>query len=71
MEDERRLRRQKEQERQTREFLERQMQEKDARRRNDKASHAEQATMWQQESEEYDVLEKDRHGRQKNINKAH
>lgn len=41
MEDERRMRRQKEQEKNTREFLERQMQDKDSRRRNDKASHAE------------------------------
>lgn len=63
MEDERRMRRQKEQERNTREFLERQMQEKDSRRVADKRNHAEQATMWQCESEEYDCLEKERNGR--------
>ena len=71
MEDERRMRRQKEQEADTRAFLERQMQEKKQKQVHDKVSHAEQAAMWQRESEDYDTLEKERHGRQKNINLAH
>ena len=71
MEDERRMQRMREQQMQTRAFLEQQMVEKEAKRKQDKESHAEQATMWKRETEEYGVLEKDRNGRQKNINKAH
>ena len=71
MEDERRLQRMKEQQMATRDFLEQQMIEKNARRVQDKKSHAEQATMWARECEEYGQLEGERNVRQKNINKAH
>lgn len=71
MEDERRAQRFREQQMQTRKFLEQQVKEKDARRRADKSSHQEQATMWQRESDEYGQLEQERNSRQKNINKAH
>ena len=71
MEDERRLQRMKEQQMATRDFLEQQMVEKNARRVQDKKSHAEQATMWARETEEYGQLEGERNVRQKNINKAH
>lgn len=71
MEDERRASRLKDQQMATRQFLEQQMVEKNARRVQDKSSHAEQATMWARETDEYGQLEAERNSRQKNINKAH
>ena len=69
-EDERRRQRLREEQERTKEFLMRQMQERNERRDAEKRSLAEQADMWKQDSDEFFRIEEEKKRRQKEYNLA-
>ena len=71
MEDDRRNKRLQEQKREMREYLDRQVQEKNQRKLFEKQSYHEQAAMWKKDSEEYFNMEDERRNREKQVNLAH